>query len=218
MEHFRYIYDLPMFDLMEEFLMLSDMKIIDPKYTKEKEICLLSTKQNSDDILEGAGSLNIDWKNAKIINLEGGVQKTIAPRFKNPKKEEDFKYLCKQFQGTLFEDVFNALKEKYNLGRIKIFRSTRNTCLSWHRDNSDRLHFPLKTQNGCYMIIGNEVLHLKQNKWYWAETTIPHTAINASHEDRFHLVVSVLENKNTFKDLKSPIWDKKQARQPASAV
>jgi len=36
MEHFGYIYDLPMFDLIKKFIILSDMKIIDPKYAKEK--------------------------------------------------------------------------------------------------------------------------------------------------------------------------------------
>ena len=45
------------------------------------------------------------------------------------------------------------------------------------------------------MIIEDEVLHLKQNQWYWTNTLPKHTALNASREDRLHLVVVVLDEK-----------------------
>ena len=41
------------------------------------------------------------------------------------------------------------------------------------------------------MVIGDEVMHLKQNKWYWTNTLMKHTAFNGSREDRLHLVVTV---------------------------
>ena len=70
--------------------------------------------------------------------------------------------------------------------------SLPKTCLSWHEDQTPRLHYPIKTQSGCFMVIENESKHLKQNQWYWTNTTVPHTAFNGSKQPRLHLIVTVL--------------------------
>ena len=72
-------------------------------------------------------------------------------------------------------------------------RSGSKSCLSWHIDSEIRIHYPIKTQEGCLMIIEEEAKHLTQNQWWWTNTVIPHTAMNASKEDRVHLVVSILD-------------------------
>jgi len=41
-------------------------------------------------------------------------------------------------------------------------------------------------------VIDDEVMHMKQDNWYWANTTIPHTAFNASDTDRIHLVATMV--------------------------
>jgi hypothetical protein len=75
-------------------------------------------------------------------------------------------------------------------------KSKPKTCLSWHVDTTPRIHFPIKTQDGCFMVIDNEVQHLTKNTWWWTNTVAPHTAFNASKEDRIHLVAVVLDDKN----------------------
>ena len=70
-------------------------------------------------------------------------------------------------------------------------KSKIKTCLSWHNDSSPRIHYPIKTQDGCLMVIGDEVKHLEQDKWWWTDTTITHTALNGSREERIHLVITL---------------------------
>ena len=73
--------------------------------------------------------------------------------------------------------------------------SQPKTCLTWHTDNTTRIHYPMKTQDGCFMIIEDEVKHLEKNKWYHTDTRYEHTAMNASRETRMHLVACVLEER-----------------------
>jgi hypothetical protein len=70
--------------------------------------------------------------------------------------------------------------------------SKPKTCLSWHTDSSKRLHYPLKTQEGCFMVIEDEVFHIPKNQWWLTDTVLPHTAFNSSKELRIHLVASIL--------------------------
>ena len=81
--------------------------------------------------------------------------------------------------------------EKRKVCKFRLMMINPKTCLSWHTDSSPRLHYPIKTQEGCMMIIEDEVFHLNQNTWYMADTTFKHTALNASKEARIHLVVEI---------------------------
>lgn len=50
----------------------------------------------------------------------------------------------------------------------------------------------MKTQEGCYMVIEDEVKHLPQNTERPTDTTVNHTVFNGTKENRLHLVVSIL--------------------------
>ena len=187
MNHFTIIEGLPILDLKSELnTMFSESQIIWPKSCFQ--ICLNHIEENSDDIHFGIGSLMRDWENAKIIG-----NKLDVPKQKLPYGEEDFKYLCNQFKNTKFEIVYNAINDRYKIGRVRIMMSKPKTCLSWHYDNTKRLHFPIKTQPGCFMAFENEIKHLSQDTWWMTETIDYHTAFNASFEDRIHLVACVIE-------------------------
>jgi hypothetical protein len=191
MSNFLQIFDLPELDLYNDYVrLLSENKI----FFKEKnpnQICLNSTVDHPDDLHLGAGSLFYDWQ--ETINDSGALTYTTVKR-ENPIKEEHFQILNSQFKGSLFEEVYIALQKKYKLGRVRIMRSNPKTCLSWHVDSSIRIHYPIKTQEGCFMVIDKEVVHLSQNKWWWTNTKLPHTAFNSSKEVRIHLVVECIEN------------------------
>ena len=98
-------------------------------------------------------------------------------------------------KNTLFEEVYNAICKKYVVGRIRIMRSKSKTCLSWHTDSNPRLHYPIKTQTGCFMVIEDEVMHMPQHTWWMTDTVKYHTAMNASKEDRIHLVTTIMGTK-----------------------
>lgn len=153
-----------------------------------KQVCINTIPGHETDTSLGAGSLYYDWEKAER-SADGSLN---APKKEQSLNESDFTELCDQFKGTLFEEVYNALKNKYNLGRIRVMDLTPKTCLSWHTDTSPRIHYPLKTQQGCFMVIQDEVFHIPQNEWWQTNTTVPHTAFNGSTDTRLHLVASII--------------------------
>lgn len=193
--NFKELDDLPLYDLYNEFQQLmNDNKIEWYKSNKtyiKDQICLNSTTNNPDNIHLGRGSLIWDWDAS-----ETGTDGLLVVKKRNDiLKESDFVCLCSSFKGSLFEDVYSKLEKKYVLGRVRIMKSDPKTCLSWHKDYHPRVHYPMKTQEGCFMIIEEEVKHLPQNTWWYTNTTVKHTAMNASKEDRLHLVATILGEK-----------------------
>ena len=191
MSNFKIVEDLPTIDLQTDLQnLLNNKKIFWPKYTTQ--ICLNHIHENSDDIHFGIGSLFKDWDNKNISN-----NKITVPNKKHILKETDFKYLCNQFKNTQFEEIYNILQSKYKIGRVRLMLSNPQTCMSWHKDDTYRIHYPIKTQTGCFMVINNQVKHLEQNKWWLTNTTEYHTAVNSSLEQRVHLVACVLIDENS---------------------
>jgi len=192
MNYFKELDNLPVYDLYEEFQkMFNDGKLHWYKTpsgeTINDQICLNSMKGKENDIHYGRGSLRFEWD--KSYYTEEG--KLITPLREQKLKETDFTELCTQFKGTLFEEVYRALTSQYNIGRIRIMNSKPKTCLTWHQDNTKRIHYPMKTQVGCLMVVENEVKHLEKNTWYLTETKHTwHTAFNSSKEERLHLVAT----------------------------
>jgi hypothetical protein len=188
MSYFTRIDDLPIYDLHTEFVRLLDENKIWWHHEINDQICLNATEADPSNCLTGRGSLFLDWDNS--YNKDG---KITVPLRKVPLTEESFTVLCTGFKDSLFEDVYNSITKKYTVGRIRIINSLPKTCLTWHVDATPRLHYPIKTQEGCFMIIENEIKHLPQNTWWSTNTLVKHTAMNASIENRMHLVVTLLE-------------------------
>lgn len=151
------------------------------------QICLNTIESDPTNYTLGVGSLHKDWGNRKEY---GG---NIEVDMKHDRlKESDFTVLCSQFKGSILEEMYDILSSRYNLGRVRIMRSEPKTCLSWHMDVNKRIHYPLKTQDGCFMVIENEVKFLPENTWWLTNTLEYHTAFNASMNPRVHLVAEVL--------------------------
>lgn len=191
MSNFQQLKDFPVYDLFSELNDLIEKNII--SWNIDNQICLNSTINAPDDYHFGTGSLTHNWNDKKIIKDKLGNEKIQVDEFVQKLNEEDFSVLCSAFKNTKFEIVYNELKHNYNIGRVRLMKSKPKTCLSWHTDSNLRIHYPIKTQDGCFMIINDEIKHLPQFTW-WLTNTIPfHTAINASKEDRIHLVAVVLK-------------------------
>lgn len=194
MNNFKIIKNLPILDLYSEFQRLLDEKIIS-WYVQpngkpiEDQICVNTISGHNDDIHLGRGSLIYDWDKFSHDN-NGNLH---APFRQQKMQESDFTVLCTQFKNTLFEQMFEEVTKNYQVGRIRIMNSRPKTCLTWHVDNTHRIHYPLKTQEGCLMVIEDEVRHLEKHTWYYTDTLKKHTAFNGSKEERLHLVVSILK-------------------------
>ncbi len=174
--------NLPSFDLLSQLnYMLSENKI---NWGNLNQICINTTPEKLNDYHYGDGSLYFDW--TKKENTIPAIRQTEL-------QESHFTEICNKFVGTVFEDVYLELKNNFSIGRVRLMKSKPKTCLSWHYDDTKRIHYPISTQDGCLMIIEDEVKHLPANTWWLTNTLVKHTALNASAENRIHLVVSLLD-------------------------
>ena len=98
--------------------------------------------------------------------------------------EQDFK----EFLFPELEYV-NFILKKLNMTRTRVMKMAPKTCYSYHQDPSKRVHIPLITNEKCFFVVADEVIRLPADgNYYVIDTTKLHTFVNASFEDRIHIV------------------------------
>ena len=187
--------DLPRYDLLSCMTDLLQQQKID--WGAHGQICINTTPDEPDNYHYGDASLKYDWNNTiDQSDASGNIKHFTVPLRNKSLKERHFTQLCTVFENTVFADVYEELGKHYLLGRVRIMTSLPKTCLTWHQDNTNRIHYPLVTNPGCQMVIEDEVLHMPENTWWLTQTEhYKHTAFNASTENRIHLV-AVVRNAN----------------------
>ena len=116
---------------------------------------------------------------------------------KRDKSIDESKYteIVPEFKNTYFEEVYNLLKKKFKLGRVRILLKEPRSTLSWHRDPEPRLHIPIITNLGCKMVIEDVAKHMPADGSVTiTNNTKYHNFFNGGEQDRIHLVACVLEN------------------------
>ena len=112
-----------------------------------------------------------------------------------PIDESKYTELVSEFQNTYFEEVYNTLKKKFKLGRVRILLKEPRSTLSWHRDPEPRLHIPIITNPGCRMVIDNVAQHMPADGSVTiTNNTKYHNFFNGGEQNRIHLVACVLED------------------------
>ena len=109
--------------------------------------------------------------------------------------ESKYTQIVPEFKNTYFEEVYEILKKKFKLGRVRLLLKEPRSTLSWHKDPEPRLHIPIITNLGCSMVIENVAKHLPadgsvtitNNKKY-------HNFFNGGEQARVHIVACVLED------------------------
>ena len=111
--------------------------------------------------------------------------------------ESHYTEFVEDFKGTYFEEVYNELSKKHKLGRVRLLLLEPRNSLSWHRDPEPRLHIPIFTNPGAHIVIDNEVKHLPADGGVWfTDTRRYHTVFNGGEENRIHLVMTYLGEKD----------------------
>ena len=111
-----------------------------------------------------------------------------------PVDETKYTQLISDFQNTYFEEVYNILKKKFKLGRVRILLKEPRSTLSWHRDPEPRLHIPIITNPGCKMVIDDVAQHMPADGSVTiTNNTKYHNFFNGGEQSRIHLVACVLE-------------------------
>lgn len=129
---------------------------------------------------ESCGSLYYDWP------IYSGVGE--IPIRKELFHEHQFNTVCDIFQNTIFQELIEKIQQQYDIIRGRFMLLEHKTCLTYHKDFSKRIHIPIYTNNDCMMIIDDVVYRLPFGATYLVDTTVPHTALNASKDPRVHLV------------------------------
>jgi hypothetical protein len=112
-----------------------------------------------------------------------------------PVDESKYTQLISDFHNTYFEEVYNTLKKKFKLGRVRILLKEPRSTLSWHRDPEPRLHIPIITNLVCRMVIENISKHMPADGTVTiTNNTKYHNFFNGGEQERIHLVACVLED------------------------
>jgi hypothetical protein len=134
-----------------------------------------------------------------ILSLDGfidqiciqGIDAEMDPYFGSRALVELGDYDEFDFKVNLFPelDYTNSIVEELGLYRTRIMHMAPKSCLTYHKDPTFRVHVPLETNKGSFLMIDKTAHHLpNNNSAYLADTTKWHTAINASFNTRTHLV------------------------------
>tara|TARA_B110000977_G_C11061783_1_gene486268 strand:- start:869 stop:1429 length:561 start_codon:yes stop_codon:yes gene_type:complete len=134
---------------------------------------------------DGIGSLEFNY-----LEWDNDVN-TPIPLSTRQLREEDFCKIVPEIKDLYLGTIVKKLQEKYNVGRTRLMKSYPKTCLSWHYDSTPRIHIPITTNPTCFMVWKNVTRHLEAGNVYWVDTTVSHTAMNASFDERVHLVATV---------------------------
>lgn len=162
-----------------------------PKFKEVVDQCIYLGKEYADWPNNEHGQLAIQTDDPNIDNWTSGIGKSVA---KTPEWEQQFRYIQPSLIGTPVDKYIKWLGIPVYRARIMLSKS--KSCYSVHSDHSPRLHLPLITNKQCNFLITNpiQMFHLPANGMTtWIDTTKPHTFMNGSLENRFHLVMITKE-------------------------
>ena len=151
------------------------------------------------DYMIGTGSLVFNWNDKFVYKKSAldGMGERIITDYQQDERlfEKDFNIVSLTFKDTVFEDLYDRLKQKHNIGRLRIMRMEPRKCLSWHKDTSTRFHIVLDTTEGNFMVIDNEIKHMPKNTCWKTDTRHMHTAFNSGTKPRIHIVGVLLDER-----------------------
>jgi hypothetical protein len=134
------------------------------------------------------GAFDEDWDGAKgnTLHLRNDEQEYTIRLYK------DYEYIY-------------SIIDTYTLHRTRIMNMPRATAYGWHYDLTPRIHIPITTNSACMFILNDIIYRMPADgSVYWVDTTLEHTAINASREpfSRIHIVGNTLMSKEEALSLK----------------
>jgi hypothetical protein len=189
----------------EDFYRVPNLKFDVLRLRKDLELILKKTKFNTPGVSHfGAISLNQipnDDDSIKGHNLRGQywtIPNESGKEVLRDIKIDESKYtqIISEFENTYFKEVYETLKKKFKLGRVRLLLKEPRSTLSWHKDPEPRLHIPIITNPGCSMVIENVAKHLPADGHVTiTNNTKYHNFFNGGEQARIHLVACMLEDR-----------------------
>lgn len=115
-------------------------------------------------------------------------------------------FLMEVYSGTSLKDLVKKLPFPFSIMRLSILPP--DSIISMHTDASCHAQLAITTNKDCFVAARTgETHHIPvDGQLYIISTTIPHTAFNASSDERIHLSVSIYDE-DYVKILKSSSLD-----------
>lgn len=83
----------------------------------------------------------------------------------------------------------NQVIRDLGMYRTRVMKMDPKTCYTYHQDYTRRMHIPLVTNENCFFVVDDEVIRTPADgNHYLIDTTKKHTFVNASLEERIHIV------------------------------
>ena len=143
---------------------------------------------NDPDSIKGHKARGVYWTKPDSTGQE--VSRDISV------DESKYSEFIDDFKNTYFKNVYDELKKRYKLGRVRLLLKEPRSTLSWHRDPEPRLHIPIYTNPGCLMVIDKIAHHMPADGSVWVTNNEKyHNAFNGGEENRVHLVACILDYK-----------------------
>jgi hypothetical protein len=194
----------------EDFYKVPDLKFDISRLRNDLETVLKKKKFNTPGVSHfGAISLNQipgDENSIKGNNIRGKYWTIADESGKEVSRDievDESKYtqIVPEFEETYFKEVYETLKKRFKLGRVRLLLKEPRSTLSWHKDPEPRLHIPIITNAGCSMVIENVAKHLPADGSVTiTNNTKYHNFFNGGEQARIHLVACVLEDPFNKKD------------------
>lgn len=110
-------------------------------------------------------------------------------------KLNDLDFLEKDFNVFAYDLPYtNSILSELGMYRTRLMNMKPKTCYSYHWDPTKRMHIPLITNENNFFVIDDEVSRYPADgSYYLIDTTKKHTFVNASFENRLHIVGCVDE-------------------------
>lgn len=126
------------------------------------------------------------------ICLQGANDETDP--FCGTGKAIDLKYKEIEYNQPIFDMPYvNSIIKEHNLYRVRLMNLKSKTCYTYHKDQCKRFHIPIITNENCFFIVEEKIIRYPADGNYCiVDTDKKHTAINASREDRIHLIGNLI--------------------------
>ena len=159
-------------------------------------ITLLPEKFDVSELLSIYNSIDIVSQQIYITSFDGKTYSYDSMKMKKYGAEgkahllNDMIVVNELFKDSYLEDVYNEVKNKYNVCRARFMKLDHKIrAYSYHTDQSERYHIPLSTDNDSILLIEDNVYRLSEiGALYEVDTTKKHTALNLGWSDRIHIV------------------------------
>jgi len=111
--------------------------------------------------------------------------------------EEEFTTLNPEIADGVLGQIYKDFAKDYRLSRYRLAVLKPKSCYSWHYDEEVRIHVPVFTNSGSFLITEDGVAsHLPADgSTYLFDARSYHTAINADRVNmRLHLLINILRD------------------------